>query len=123
MTMLMELKEKLENAKEKNNLKKEFARFDKGLAKERAPKQKVEPLLTRQFDKRAGGSQNLEVKVVASKAEVHAEVHRIVAEVGGYHPINGKPYLEWIKNVQFPEKYRRPDIPTFDWSGPMMQHL
>lgn len=46
-----------------------------------------------------------------------------MAEVGGYHPSKGKPYPEWTGNVQFPKNYRRLDIPTFDGSGPVLQHL
>ena len=118
--MSIELKEKLENAVEKKNAEKEFAGFDEGLTKRVVPKQKIEPLHTRQSDEHVGGSQNMEG--VAPKEEVHAEVHRIMAEVGGYHPTRGKPYPEWMENVQFPKKYRRPDIPTFDGSGPAMQH-
>ncbi|XXG85942.1 hypothetical protein AAC387_Pa11g0937 [Persea americana] len=68
--MLMELKEKLENAVEKNNVEKETAGSDEGLAKGVVSKQKMEAFHTRQSNERAGGSQNLEGKVVASKPEV-----------------------------------------------------
>ncbi|XXG82946.1 hypothetical protein AAC387_Pa10g0817 [Persea americana] len=82
--MLIELKEKLENAVEKKNVEKESAGSDEGLTKGVVPEQKTEPFRTRQSDERAGGSQNMEGKAVASKAEVQAEVHRIMAEVGEY---------------------------------------
>lgn len=83
MGMLMELKEKLENTLEKKNLERESAGSGEGLAKEVVLEQKVEPFCTRQFDGHTKGSQNLDGKAVASKAEVREEIHRIMAEVGG----------------------------------------
>ncbi|XXG47192.1 hypothetical protein AAC387_Pa02g1872 [Persea americana] len=68
--MLIELKEKLENAVEKKIVEKGFTGSDKGLAKEVVPEQKTEPFRTRQSDEHARGSQNMEGKAMASKAEV-----------------------------------------------------
>lgn len=43
-------------------------------------------------------------KAVASKAELQAEVQRIMAEVGGYHPVKGKPYPRMDGERTIPKK-------------------